>query len=318
MTWPVVCPWRKPIFISWPSRIRSLPASVLFLIRHPEIQKPYDLRNFVWFRVGISTSGRELPNSARLLPVTMVACSTELPADSGIVLDTSVARRFGVRAGSRPTLFEREGEKLEAIVRTVREMPPTDRVWSSITIPCAKLDDREMFHHAGLKIPDWEIPALVRELHASYPALTVVGPREIFAEVTNVVGTGAAVVRSLSLLTIANGLVVVAALMAASARQRAHEIAILRSLGASRFLTWRMMICEFAALGSLAGFMGGIAGVLLMDVVLSISLEKRILEPHLNALGLAILSGIMLSVAVGSLSCARVSRQRPLIALRRD
>jgi putative ABC transport system permease protein len=288
------------------------------LEQHPDIEKPYDLRNFIWFRVGTNSSAPELPDSALSLPLSMVACSTELPPGSGIVLDTSVARRIGVHPGSRVMLFERDGEKLDAVVQSVLELAPTDGAWSSITIPCARVDEREMFHYAGIKIRDREIQALTRELRASYPALAVVSPREIFTQVTEVVRTGAALARFVLLLMIGSGLVVVAALMAASVRQRTHEIAILRTLGSSRFLTLRILICEFAALGSLAGFLGGIAGILLMDIVLSLSLDKRILDPHLTALGLAVLSGIILGVGAGALSCVRVFRHRPLFTLRRD
>jgi putative ABC transport system permease protein len=288
------------------------------LDRHPDVHQPYEIRNFAWFRVGTNSSASKLPDSTLSIPLSMVACSTELPADSGIVLDTSVARRYGVHPGSRIMLFESEGDQLEAIVRTVQEVAPADRVWSSIIIPCARVDERDLFHYAGLNIVNREIPRLIRELRASYPALAVVSPSEIFAEVTNVVGTGEAVVRFVALLTIANGLAVVAALMAASARQRAHEIAILRTLGATRFLTFRVLISEFAALGSLAGCLGGIAGILVLDVALSFSLQRRTLEPRLNVLGVAMLLGILLGVAAGSLCGAFVSRQRPLVTLRRD
>ena len=242
------------------------------LDRHPDVEQPYEIRNFAWFRVGTNSSAPNLPDSTLSIPLSMVACSTELPADSGIVLDTSVARRYGVHPGSRIMLFESDGEQLDAIVRTVQEVASADRVSSSnLIIPCARVDERNLLHYAGLNIIDGEIPQLIRELRASYPALAIVSPSEIFAEVTNVVGTGAAVVRFVALLTIANGLAVAAALMAASARQRAHEIAILRTLGATRFLTFRVLISEFAALGLLAGCLGGIAGILVMDIAMSFS-----------------------------------------------
>jgi putative ABC transport system permease protein len=288
------------------------------LDRHPDIAKPYEIRTFLWFRVGTRTSVHQPADSPLLLPPSMVACSTELPAGSGMVLDTSVARHFGVHPGSTLSLYQNEAAKIDAIVGTVRDLAPTDRAWSSIVIPCAGLDNRTMFHYAGLRLPEREIPEVVRELGASYPALTVVKPREIFAEITNVVGTGATLVRFVSLLAIITGAVVVAGLMAASARQRAGEIAILRALGASRFFVLRMMICEFGALGSIAGSLGGLAGILLINAFFSLSLQKRILIPHLSALGLAMLSGIVLGAAAGSLSCMRVIRERPFVTLRQS
>jgi putative ABC transport system permease protein len=288
------------------------------LNRHPAVQQPYEIRNFAWFRVGTNSSAPQLPDSTLSIPLSMVACSTALPADSGIVLDTSVARRYGVHPGSRIILFNSDGGQLDAIVRTVQEVAPAERVWSSIIIPCALVDERDLFHYAGLNVMDGDISPLIRELRASYPALAAVSPGEIFAEVRDVVGTGAAVVRFVALLTIANGLAVAAALMAASARQRAHEIAILRTLGATRFLTLRVLISEFAALGSLAGCLGGIAGILAMDVAMSFALQRRILEPRLNVLGLAMLLGILLGVAAGSLCGVYVSGRRPLVTLRRD
>ncbi len=288
------------------------------LDRHPGVQQPYEIRNFAWFRVGTNSSASPAPDATLAIPLSMVACSTELTADSGMVLDTSVARRYGVHPGSRLRLFESDGGQLDARVGTVQQVAPADRVWSSIIMPCARVDERDLFHYAGLNVAAREISPLTRELRASYPALAIVSPSEIFAEVRNVVGTGAAVVSFVALLTIANGLAVAAALMAASARRRAHEIAILRTLGATRLLTFGVLINEFAALGSVAACLGGVAGILVMDVAMSFSLQRRILEPRLNVLGAAMLLGILLGVAAGCLSGAYVSRQRPLVALRRD
>jgi putative ABC transport system permease protein len=285
------------------------------LDRQKDIEKPYDIRNFVWLRVGPAGQPSTSPLS---LPLSLVACSTELPGGSGIVLDRNLARRFGVRAGSSLVLFGRDGETLEETVRTVRESPVAEGSWSGITIPCAPVDPLDMFHYAGLKVPEREIPALTRELNASYPALAVVSPREIFAQVTTIVGTGAALVKFVSVLSILTGLIVISALMAASARQRAHQIAVLRTLGASKWMILRILTCEFAVLGSLAGLLGGISGVLLADVALSVLLEKRIFDIHPAALGLAVSSGIVLSVVTGSLSCARFFSRRPLITLRCD
>jgi putative ABC transport system permease protein len=126
------------------------------------------------------------------------------------------------------------------------------------------------------------------------------------------------VVKFISLLTIATGLVVAGALMTASARQRSTEIAILRALGASRFFILRMMVWEFGAMGSIAGLLGGVGGIFFMDAVLSLALEKRILDLHLVALGSAMLVGVAVGMAAGWLSCARVSRQRPLLMLRQN
>lgn len=289
----------------------------LILERHREIEKPYDIRTFAWFRVSTNASTHESPDSALLLPQFMVACSTDFPAGSA-VLDKSMAQRLGARAGSRITLFDTDGQKLDATIQAIRDVAPAKGAWSSITIPCARVDAREMFHYAGLKLPDEDIPALARELRVSFPALAVSSPQEIFAQVTNVVGTGAALVKFVSLLTIAIGVAVVAALIAASARQRSHQIAILRALGARRRIVWRILTCEFAILGSAAGLLGGIGGLLLMDFAQELFSQKLSADLQWAALSLAILAGVVLSLVAGLLSCAHVLRSRPLITLRRD
>jgi putative ABC transport system permease protein len=281
---------------------------------NPEIRQD-EMRSFAWFRVGPATES-DSPSAARSLPLFRVACSTALPAGSGMELDAAVARRFGVRPGSRIKLFRSDGGALNEVVHTILGTASADGVWSSITIPCADVEPQEIFYYAGLRMPDREIPALTRELNSSYPAVPTIRPHEFFAEVTNVIGTAAVIVRFTALFTIAAGLVVVAALMAASARRRAHQVAILRALGASQRITLRILICELAVLGSLAGLLGGVAGILAMDVVLSVLLNRRVLDLHPSALGLAIGTGIVSSLIAGWLSSAGILRRPPLITLR--
>jgi len=285
------------------------------LRHHAAIQQPYDIRTFGWFRVNSQSGDKPDPAS---LPFSMVACSTVLRASSGVTLDTDTARRLRAVAGSRITLISGDGRKLDAIVQTVRDFAPADKAWSSVTIPCSWVDENAMFHHAGLNLWESEVPNLRSELRVSYPWLTIVTPQEIFEEITNVVGTGAALVKFSSLVLIVTALVVATALMAASSRQRARELAVVRMLGGSRFLIHQTIMVEVSTLGFVAGLFGSTVAILLMDAVLSLSLRRRISAPHWTALGLATIAGVLLGMGVGWLLAAHIVRQRPFIALRRD
>ena len=291
----------------------ELPGVRQILDRHPGIKRPYDFMNLVWLRV----AAEPIEASDQSPQLRMVNCSEDLRASSGAVVDTRLAFSLGLHAGS-DLYLQGDSVSLRIKVSRVRALPPAQRNWYSVTVPCSAVNSREMLHGAMLRVPQKEIAALTGELNAKYPLLGVVDPSEFFAEINRLLVFCALLVRVLTLAALVGGMVLIVAVLTASSRQRAAELAVFRVLGARRTLLARMLTSEFVLRGLLAGLLGGLAGIISMDFGLSYAWDVPVLDLQASTLGLALVMGTLLSVMAGWFACGNLLRQRPLIALRRD
>ncbi len=115
--------------------------------------------------------------------------------------------------------------------------------------------------------------------------------------------------------TVAAGIVVLLAAFGASERQRIHDAAVLRVMGASRRMVFRALWIEFLALGLLVGLLAAIAatgvGMLLSAKVFDLPAAPN---PWLLPWGLA--AGVLLAALVTPLLGRRMTRVAPARALR--
>jgi putative ABC transport system permease protein len=283
------------------------------LDRNSGIAQPYGIFNLTWRRV----SKRPPAATGRLQPMRMVSCRDDLAKGSGVIVGKDLARRLGVTPGS-DLYLERDGKTLRTTVAGVRDVPPAERTWYSITLPCADADPNTLFHGAGLVVKDSEFENVWQDLQESFPAMGIATPDAAFEEISKVLRISVGLIRFLAVATALSGLVIVAGLIAATARQRAREIAIYRVLGASRNTVARVVSAEFATLGLTAGLIGGAAGIVLTNVSLSVALQRTVLDPHLSTLMIAILCGLGVASIAGWLAARRFLAERPLVILRRE
>ncbi len=283
------------------------------LDRNSGIERPYGIFNLTWRRVS-----RNPPAEAiRRQPMQMVSCREDLPQGSGAIVGRDLAGQLGVTSGAALYL-ERGGKTLQTSVAAVRDVPPADRTWYSITMPCADIDPDTLFHGAGLVVEDSHFETVWNDLQESFPAMGIATPDVAFQEISKVLRISAALIRFLAVVMALSGAVLVAGLIAATARRRAAEIAIYRVLGASRQTVVRVLSTEFTALGLAAGLIGGGTGIVLLDIGLSAALQRSVLDPHLPALAIAVLCGLMVAGIAGWLAARRFLAERPMITLRRD
>jgi predicted lysophospholipase L1 biosynthesis ABC-type transport system permease subunit len=283
------------------------------LDRNSGIERPYGIFNLTWRRI----SARPPSAASQLQPMRMVSCRENLPRGSGALVGTDLARSLDLEVGSSLYL-ERDGKTLQTTVAAVRDVPPAERTWYSITLPCADVDTQTLFHGAGLVVDDNEFERVWNDLQESFPAMGIATPDVAFEEISKVLRISAALLRFLAVATALGGLVIATGLISATARRRAGEIAIYRVLGASRNTVVRVLFAEFIALGVAAGLIGGSAGIVLTDVGLSAALQRSVTGLHVSALAMAVLSGLAVAGVTGWLAARRFLAERPMVTLRRD
>ena len=155
------------------------------------------------------------------------------------------------------------------------------------------------------------LTALVRE----YPNVLVIDVGEILRQVQSIMDQVARAVEFVFLFTLAGGVLVLEAAIAATQDERRYDAAVLRTLGASERQLTAAQVAEFLALGALAGLVAAAGataiGYALADRVFQIPFGWN---PALWLIGIV---GAAACIAVaGWLGTRSTLRQPPLAALR--
>lgn len=189
----------------------------------------------------------------------------ERPAERSprISLEEEIARELGVGLGDRIT-WDVQGVPIETEVASIRRVD-----WARfapnffVVFEPGVLDEAPQTLIALARVPDATARAeLQRALVERYPNLSALDLAAVQEAVDDVVGKASLAIRFLALFAIAGGLVVLVGALTTTRFQRMREVALLRTLGASRAQIRRILLTEYLALGAVAGLAGaGLAGV---------------------------------------------------------
>lgn len=157
---------------------------------------------------------------------------------------------------------------------------------------------------------------LLNEMVRAFPNFTVIDVAAVMQQVRGIMEKVAAAVEFVFLFTLASGLMVLYAAIAATRDERIFEAAILRTLGASRRQLLLGQFAEFAGIGLLAGLVAAL-GASAMGYVLSVKVFHLpyALNPWLWLIGVAA-GGLGVAFA-GLLGTRSILGQPPLAVIRR-
>tara|TARA_B110000977_G_C10683133_1_gene340391 strand:- start:6 stop:569 length:564 start_codon:yes stop_codon:yes gene_type:complete len=157
--------------------------------------------------------------------------------------------------------------------------------------------------------------AILRDLAGQYPNITAIRIRDAIDQVIDLVGGIAAATRYAALATLVTGFLVLIGAAAAGERTRTYEVAVLKTLGATR---GRIML-SFALRAALLGFAAGVvaltAGILGGWAVTVYIMEGDYQVIWTNAL-LIIGGGALASLAAGLAFAIRPLAAKPAQVLR--
>jgi putative ABC transport system permease protein len=150
---------------------------------------------------------------------------------------------------------------------------------------------------------------------AAYPTVTVVNAADILEVVQSVMDKTSQAIRFVAGFAIFGGLIVLAASVAGTRNRRMREVAIFRTVGATRSALVRIFFAEFVVIGSAAGLLGAILAAILSSVLVAQLLDAPY---HFRWTPVAAAARItaLLSVAAGWAASYGVLRQKPLDILR--
>ena len=179
------------------------------------------------------------------------------------------------------------------------------------------LDRVPIQYFAALRIPPREVASFQRASFERFPSVMVINGADVIELVQQVVDQIALVVRFISGFAILAGVIILAASVAATRFRRIKEVAILKTLGATRRRVASIFAVEFLILGAAAGLLGSILATVFSNLLLTRLMEAKALIEWMPALTAIVLSALVANAA-GWLASARLLSQKPLEVLRHE
>jgi putative ABC transport system permease protein len=239
------------------------------------------------------------------------------PAHPEISIERDFAKDMGAHVGSK-LVYDVQGVPLELIVTSLRTVD-----WKSfginffLVVEPGVLDRAPQMRVAAARLPAGREQALQDRLAAELPNVTMLKVREIVEKVATLLERLGVGIRLLSGFAITAGIAILAGAVTASASRRGREVALLKTLGATRRGVVAIFAVEFALIGSVAGIVGTAGGAVLAWFVLTRGMEIAWTWRPLVLAG-APLATVVLSVVAGIAASAGALRRRPIEVLRAE
>jgi putative ABC transport system permease protein len=224
-----------------------------------------------------------------------------------ISVEQGIMQGLGLELGDELT-FEIAGEPLTAKLTSVRRVE-----WDSLSpnfmlvLNPAALADYPATFVASTYAPNREV---MLEVSRRYPSVTVIDLESVLEQVRSIMDRAALAIQYVFLFTLLAGVVVLLAAVQATREERRFEVALLRTLGASRRRVLAALVVEFVSLGVLAGVL---ASVIAQGV--AYLLATRVFELEFSfdpvVLGAGLVAGGVLVGLSGVLATYSVVRQPP-------
>jgi putative ABC transport system permease protein len=235
-------------------------------------------------------------------------------ADEGISLEDGIAQSLGVKLGDALT-FDVAGSLVTATITSLRKVD-----WDSFRVnffalfaPGA-LDGHPATFIAAFHAPEtdnaWLAPLVQK--HSNILAIDV---GELMRQVQGIVDRVSRAIEFVFLFTLAGGLLVLQAAVAATQDERRFDAAVLRTLGASRRQLQSAQVAEFLLLGALAGLVAA-AGATAIGWALSDRVFKVPFEANPLVWLYGIGGGALAVTLAGWLGTRNTVRQPPLAVIR--
>lgn len=269
-------------------------------------------RRWVFTREQRLTWAAELPEANE---VVAGAFHGDEARPNEISVERDFAADLGAGLGSVLSV-DVQGVPMDFVVTSLREVD-----WGSFRINfffVAEPGLLEAAPHSRLaaaRVDGEALQGLQDRLAVEAPNVTVVRIRDLLERVRGILGAIGLGVRLLGTFTVLAGLAILAGVVSAGAARRGREVALLKTLGATRAQVAAALIAEQALVGLVAGTIGALGGALLAGFVLTRGMELEFRLPVATVLA-AIAVSVVLAATAGVLASLGALRRRPIEVLR--
>jgi putative ABC transport system permease protein len=237
------------------------------------------------------------------------------PREPQVSVQEFAAEALGLKVGSviRWTTFE---GTIEARVANIRR---TDSVRvganNQFILSPGTLDKFSAVYYGSFRVKPDRIAALQARVFDEFPTVTVINAADILEVIQGVMDRVSLAVRFVAGFAIFGGLIVLASSVAGTRYRRTREVAILKTVGATRASLIRMFSVEFLVIGSAAGLIGGGLAALTSGILIGQLLDTPYKFSWSPVFAAALITAA-LTVATGWLASYGVLGRKPLDILR--
>jgi putative ABC transport system permease protein len=221
--------------------------------------------HWVLFREYRTTYRRELASEEKVIAGAWQGSATDPSGRIPISIEKGMADYLKVGLHAELT-FNLQGVMLHTVVRSIREVDWRQmRTNFFVIFPAGVLEEAPQMWALVSRAPTAAAAAgLQNRVVTVYPNISAVDLRMVVASIDEVLDKAAFVIRFMALFCVFTGLWVLGGTVMTSRYDRLEEVTLLRTMGASRGQLQRIMVAEYALLGSIASvaglFLGWVAG----------------------------------------------------------
>lgn len=276
-----------------------------------ELPATEDGRRFTDSQVTLTIS-RELPAASRILRGSWW---NEKSAEHEVSVLDSAAQNLGLHLGSIVE-WTSGTTRIRARVASIRQSNGV-RFGNNGTfiLSPGSLDGTPALYFGAIRVTPAEIGTFQARIFQQYPTITVINGAEILQIVQDIVDRASLAVRFVAGFAIFGGLIVLASSVAGTRYRRMREVAILKTVGASRRMLVSIFSTEFATIGIVAGLVGSFLGTGLSVILISRLLDSPYHFAWIPVVVATALTGL-LTVSAGWIASYGVLGQKPLEILR--
>src|ERR1051326_495908 len=203
----------------------------------------------------ILTWARDLPPATQILEGSWWAAQ---PPESLVSVQEFAAQALGLKVGS-VLEWNALGGNSRARVANIRKTDAL-RVGANnqFILSPGTLDNFSAVYYGAIRVKPENAAALQARIFQQFPTVTVINAADILEIIQGVVDRVSLATRFVTGFAVFGGLIVLASSIAGTRYRRIHEVAILKTVGATRGTLIRMFCAEFALVGSAAGLIGGL------------------------------------------------------------
>ncbi len=262
--------------------------------------------------VFVLTWSKDVPRSTQILQGKWWE---EKPAEPLVSVNDVAADALGIRVG-HILEWNASGSPIRARVANIRR---TDGVRTGVNnqfiLSPGALEGFATAYYGSVRVQQAGIGALQTRIFSEYPTVTVVNAADILEIVQGVMDKTSQAVRFVAGFAILGGLIVLASSVAGTRQRRMREVAIFRTVGATKRTLVRIFSAEFVVIGIAAGVLGSVLATVLSSVLVGQLLDS---EYHFRWLPAVVATAItaVLTVTAGWIASFGVLRKKPLDILR--
>ena len=260
----------------------------------------------------ILTWARDLPPATQILEGSWWPPQ---PTEPLVSVQEMAAQALGLKVGS---LLEWEalGGTIRARVANIRKTGAM-RVGANnqFILSPGTLDNFSAVYYGAARVKPENAGALQARIFQQFPTVTVINAADILDIIQGVVDRVSLATRFVSGFAIFGGLIVLASSIAATRYRRVREVAILKTIGATRGTLGRMLAAEFVVIGSAAGLIGGGLAAVASAVMIGQLLDTAYKFSWMPVILGAVIT-CLLTVLTGWLASYGILDRKPLDILR--